>query len=98
MSKASTGVGIALIVIGIVLLAIGGVVLLGASGTSTSDIGGALTGLAQAIGVGAAVLGGVLVLVGIAFASRRGAKQLVQDAPAAAWPPVNDRTDEREQP
>ncbi len=97
MSKASTGVGIALIVIGIVLLAIGGVVLLGASGTSTSGIGGALTGLAQAVGVGMAILGGVLVLVGIVLVSRRHAKR-VEDAEAAPWPPVVDRSREREQP
>lgn len=97
MSKASTGVGVALIVVGLVLLAIGVVVLLGASGTTASGIGGALTGLAQAVGVGMAILGGVLALVGIVLVSRRHAKR-VHDTRAAPWPPVVDRSREREQP
>lgn len=82
MSKLAKGASAASIVIGIVLLGAGAVLLLGTSGSSASGVGGALTGLGQALGVGMALLGGLLLLIGVVGIARS-STGAAQEPPAA---------------
>lgn len=95
MSRVGKGASAASIVIGIVLLGLGGALLLGTSGTSASGVGGALTGLGQALGVGIGMLGGLLLLIGV-VGTARSSTGSAHEPPAAPWPPVIDRPQREE--
>lgn len=96
MAKAGAAARAALVVIGIVLVGMGAVLLVGASGSTASGIGGALTGLAEAIGIGMALLGGLLLVLAIATSAKRAAR-VEHGESAAPWPPdVRSRPDKDE--